>query len=64
MKKYRIRVSATSIVYAYVDVKAKSMAHAIELAERKALENELEFLPTEGNEVYDIEISKDNVEEV
>ncbi len=57
MGKYRIRVSTTSIVYAHVDVKAKSMAHAIELAKRKAFDHELEFLPAECNEVYDIDIN-------
>lgn len=64
MKKYRSRVSATSIVYAYVKVKTKSMTHAIEQADRKAFDHEIEFLPTDGNEVYDIDINEADVEEV
>jgi hypothetical protein len=40
------------------------MAHAIELAKRKAFDHELEFLPAERNEVYDIDINEADVEEV
>jgi hypothetical protein len=64
MRKYRIGASATSIVYAYVEAKSKFENRAVEQVERKAFDHELEFLPAESDEVYDIDINEADVEEV